>query len=406
MRPRRKTGLGMLAIGNEVAEGRVANENGRWLARRLGPALTVTARDDAAEVISALRYLNRCRTVIVSGGLGPTADDLTRDFVCRWIRCGLATHAPTLGKITRKMRRLGRPTPNNMAQALYPAAARPLANRTGGAVGFRCVRNGTAYYFLPGVPSEFQEMVEAHVRAGPGNAARIYRFWGIPESTVDSILQNRLPASLKTRYGIYPSVQGVQVILRHPASALRMRFDRVVRAHLGKWLVSESSRTPEKILVDVMSKRRLKLAAAESCSAGMFCATMAGVPGASRVLLGGLCAYDNRIKMSELGVAAKTLIRHGAVSVESAREMASGVLRKFKSDVAVAITGIAGPAGGTPDKPVGTVHFGFAFARRTGVRPTLRTEKAFFTGGRQAIREKSVYCAIWKLVNLLSVPGR
>ncbi|OGH56301.1 MAG: hypothetical protein A3G34_06385 [Candidatus Lindowbacteria bacterium RIFCSPLOWO2_12_FULL_62_27] len=398
----------MLAIGNEVAEGRVDNDNARWFGRQFGRTIAMAVGDDAAEVLPALRFLSRCRVVVVSGGLGPTVDDLTRDFACRWLRCGVQQHRPTLRKFTGKLHRAGIKdiTPNNAAQALYPAAAAPLDNPVGGAVGFTVRRAKTRYYFFPGVPKEFRAMVTRHVARGgrrpKRSAARaeyadVYQFTGVPESTLDTILQERLPVHLRTRYGIYPKLRGVDVILRTDQGRDRTEFRKTVRAHLEKFLVVEGDAAPEEKLVRLLRRRRRRLALAESCTAGLLAATITNVPGASRVLIGGVVAYSNALKRKFLGVRPDTLARAGAVSRECAKEMASGALKKLGGDIAVSITGIAGPTRGTRGKPAGTVWFGFAVRGNA-----VQTERQRFVGDREAVRERSVAYAISRLIRLLA----
>lgn len=392
-------GIGFLAIGNEVAEGRVANNNGQWLARRFGQIRQMVVSDDKRQVIAALEHFKDCRLVVVCGGLGPTVDDMTRAFVCSWLKCGLKTHAPTLARIRKKMKLRGEHlfTPNNIVQAEYPAKARPLYNPPAGAVCFTFNKGVAAYYFLPGVPQEFRDMVVRHVRAPnarPGSAA-VFHFIGIPESTTDSILQSILPARLKTAYGIYPGPMGVHVVLR-ASRAAATRFSYAVRSsRLAPYLAAEGDFPPEQILVKKLIRKKLTIAAAESCTAGLFTGILANVPGASAILNGGVTAYANRVKIRQLGVPPALIARHGAVSAECAAAMAAGVRKSLGSDIGISITGVAGPSGGTREKPVGTVYFGFALGRR------LVAEKMVFGGERNHIRAKSAYHAIYRLAQLI-----
>lgn len=395
--------LGVLAIGNELAEGRVANDNARWVQNKFGHALALVAGDHEDDVVSALRYLNRCRVVVVTGGIGPTADDMTRSFVCRWLRCGLKVHPPTLAKIRRKMRKLGTgvfPTRNEV-QATYPAPATPLPNSIGGAVGFRVRSGGTTYFFLPGVPREFVEMVRRYVAPVMARSGRvppaIFHFWGIAESHLDSILQRELPPPLRDVYGIYPGTRGVQVILRNTRGGAKAQFRRVVGSWLSSNLVFEGNHEAEEELVRRLKQKRLRLSVAESCTAGFLGETVTRVPGSSDVFRGGAIAYSNDLKVSLLNVRRTTLARHGAVSAECAVEMARGALHKYGGEVGVSITGIAGPTGGTETKPVGTVFFGFAFK---GSKPLHF--HANFSGDRHDIRERAVSFVIHQLIRRLS----
>ncbi len=386
-----------MAIGNEIAEGRVANDNARWLARTIGSITAIAVGDVADQVLPALRFLRRHRLVVVSGGLGPTADDLTREFACRWLNCGLTPHQPTLAKVRRIMRRHvgGRMTPNNERQAMYPSHAKPLPNRVGGAVGFTVMRDRTRYFFFPGVPREFQDMVNRYVRPAVRSRvipATVFRFSGIAESTLDHRIQKVLPERLRSQYGIYPSVQGISVVVRAARAADRRLFCALVRRHLADVARIDGETSPEAALIDFLRKRKLRLVAAESCTGGLFASTLTQVAGAGDVLIGGVVAYSNDLKTKLLGVPPRTIRRFGAVSPECAARMARGALYIYGGDVGVSITGIAGPGGGTAIKPVGTVHIGIA------TRGGITTRQNFFTGDRNTIRQKCVYAAIFSLL--------
>ncbi len=395
--------IGVLAIGDELSEGRIPNNNACWVARRYGDTLMLTVGDREPDVLAALKFLNRCAVVIVTGGIGPTVDDLTRNFVCRYLKCGLSVHRPTLEKIRRKMAAFGRAyfSANNEIQASYPAAAHPIENDIGGAVGFRFNRNGTRYFFLPGVPREFEHMVNRHIapflRRKDRPAPAVFHFSEIFESALDEALQSHLPPKLRRIYGIYPSVRGVEVIARAGTAADLREFQWVVKSTLSERLVYEGADAPEERLIAVLRRRKLNVSAAESCTAGLFMAMLARVPGASAVLAGGCVSYSNDVKVSDLGVRRETLKNHGAVSGECAAEMACGALKRYRSNVAVSITGIAGPDGGTPDKPVGTVYFGFI--KKWG---RVEIDKRILNGTRNDIREKSVYHVIHRLIRRLS----
>lgn len=393
----------MLAIGNEVAEGRVHNDNARWFAGRGGQTVSLVVGDTVQEVIPALKFLNQCRWVVVCGGLGPTVDDLTRSFVCRWLRCEVKIHAATLRRFIHKMRRVGvRNIPrNNELMAQYPALAKPLPNPTAGAVGFTFKKNGTRYFFLPGVPKEFRAMVERYVLNARGPSRKFgrdsgYQFSGVSESALDSELQSILPNALRTRYGIYPKAQGVDIVVRTGRPEERRTFRNLIHSKLKKYLLIEGSRTAEEVLVDLLNHKRLRLAVAESCTAGLLSSIIANVPGASKVLIGGMVAYSNTLKISLLGVRRSTLSRFGAVSPECASEMARGALNKCGADLAVSITGIAGPGGGSIEKPVGGIYFGFAIKN-----VPVHTERTLFSGDRNTVREKSAYFAIHHLIRTL-----
>jgi nicotinamide-nucleotide amidase len=407
---------GILSTGTEILQGLYPDTNAQWLAGRLTAAgITVrrvmAAPDEADAVADALRFLSdRCDLVIMTGGLGPTEDDLTRQAVCQVFGSQLAEDARAWEMILERFTRRGTPPPaSNRVQCMIPKGARTLYNLWGTAPGFvieaattgasRSVavdgadQNGavegprhsaspTWFVALPGPPREcrpmFEQYLEAEIaqRFGGGVASRILTLhtYGVSESALNDLL-HPLFADLRgdpwrtlaflageARVDIRLTVRGQGAAeMRKRLAPLVARIRRRVPADC---FYGTDDETLEAVAGRALAQRGLTLATAESCTGGLVAKRLTDVPGSSDYLREGWVTYSNEAKQHRLGVAAATLRRHGAVSEETAREMALGALRESGADVAVSVTGIAGPAGGTGEKPVGLVWYGLAWRER------------------------------------------
>jgi nicotinamide-nucleotide amidase len=394
-------------VGDEVLAGRTSDANGAWLARRLfeegallGEVRTVPDRPEAvAEALSALAA--RADLVVVSGGLGPTADDRTRDGLALLLRTDLARDAAAAEMVHATLRRRGRtPVPAQGVQAMLPRGAGPLENPVGTAPGIRLEHGGAVIVALPGVPSEFHAMVEAHVlpwvRAHPGaEAAAVRSLWvaGLPEADAGALVRD-LMESPEPVVGSYPAEGEVELRVVARGDAAAGRAEAVVAEmarRLGDHAVGPLALAPT--LVGLLASAGKRLAAAESVTGGLLAALLTDVPGASAVFAGSLVVYTDDAKRALLGVDARLLADHGAVSAEAAAAMAEGALARLSADLALALTGSAGPdAAPGPRGPVppGVVHV--ALAER-GARPEVRT---LSLGGlpRAVVRRRSALAAL------------
>jgi nicotinamide-nucleotide amidase len=373
----------IVSTGDELTTGRIVDTNASWIADKLfeiGVDVTcvIVVGDYADRLEWAWRQaLARADVVISTGGIGPTADDLTSETVARVLGVPLEEHAESAARIRRWFASTGRVMPeNNLKQALIPRGAVLVPNRLGTAPGYRAAAGDRHVVVLPGVPREMKPMMEESVlpwlRAQRGGAvylARTFQTFGITESGLDELVAGVVdPAEGRVSFrASFPEVSVRVVVHGDPAEArerLAVVGDRL-RAAIGACCYGEGAITMEEAVGRLLRERGLSVAVAESCTGGLVAHRLTNLPGSSAYVRGGIVAYANDAKRRLLGVEEATLEAHGAVSEETAAEMAAGARRALGADVAIATTGIAGPDGGTPEKPVGTVCFGLASAAET-----------------------------------------
>jgi len=379
----------LINTGSELMLGRVLNTHQQWLCRRLADLGLVVARqlavaDTGHDIEAAVREaLARADLVITTGGLGPTTDDLTRDLIARLLGLTLREDAAVLEHIKQFFAARNRPMPERThLEALVPAGARVLANRHGTAPGlalavkpnpFRADKSSSWLVMLPGPPRELQPMFDEFVvpllkREFPLAApfvCRTLRTTGVGESVtqekIETPLQTLVAAGLEVGYCARPGAVDVRLAARGArAEELVREAGILVRRQLGAHIFGEEDDELESVVIRLLTERKQTLAVAESCTGGCLAHRLTNVPGASAVFRAGLVTYSNEAKQKFLGVSEETLAQHGAVSEAVAREMAEGARKQNQSDYAISVTGIAGPAGGTPAKPVGTVFIGLA----------------------------------------------
>ncbi len=400
--------VAILAIGTELTRGELVNTNSAWLASSLialgleSPE-HVVVDDDVGRVVAALRDLASRHTFVLStGGLGPTTDDLTARAVAEAIGRPLVRSAEALESIRRRFATIGRPMgPSNEKQADLPEGATMLPNHHGTAPGFAVDLGRARLFFMPGVPSEMQIMFSESVE--PAIAPRAtrtmhqihLRTFGAGESAIGEKLDGleaELPGITLGYRASFPEVE-VKVLARAAdgtqAEALAERGAAKVRDRLGALVYGDGDDTFPAYLGRVLRDRGLSLALAESCTGGLAGQLITSVPGSSEYLLLDAVTYSNASKIQILGVHAELIRAYGAVSSEVAAQMAEGALRISDAHLAIAITGIAGPGGGTDDKPVGTVWL--ALARR-GAKCQTRLLK--LGGSRDRIRMIAAYSGL------------
>jgi nicotinamide-nucleotide amidase len=366
----------ILILGDELLDGRRLDTNSAWLGRRLAslgapPRFGQKISDRKDEIADAFRLaLARSDLVISTGGLGPTADDVTFEALAEALELPLVFHPEIFSGIEARFQARGLRCPeSNRRQAVLPEGARPLLDGGGTAPGLRIERGGRLVFALPGVPSEMESLFETAVRPevearlGAGRRTeRSYKFIGLPESHVEEAIDRcRLGGiaggEVRIAYtASFPQIDVTLSILEREAGridGILAEADAAIRRELGDHLAAWGDDTVESRLVRLLKSGNRTLAVAESATGGMVGARIVNVPGASEVFLGGVVAYGNEAKVSQLAVSRETLARDGAVSEACALEMARGARAAFGSDLAVSVTGIAGPGGGTPEKPVG-----------------------------------------------------
>jgi nicotinamide-nucleotide amidase len=400
----------LINTGTELMLGRVLNTHQQWLCRRLADMGYVVARqvavaDSAREIEQAAREaLARADLVVTTGGLGPTAADLTRESLARLLGRSLREDPAVRAGIEALFQRRGRPVPQRARlQAMVPEGALVLPNAHGTAPGlalelapnpFRRTGHPSWLILLPGPGRElrpmFNEVVApllARVLPPPaGFVCRTLRTTGIGESLVEEAVAGPLRDLVKAGLDLGYCARPGAVDVRLAAAGARAQecvdqAERIVTALLGDSLYGTGEEELEAVVVRRLASRGKTLAVAESCTGGCIAHRLTNVPGASAVLLAGWVTYSNEAKRHFLGVLPETLAGHGAVSEPVARQMAEGARRQTGADYALAVTGIAGPAGGTADKPVGT-----AFVALAGPSPTL-VERYFNPYDRETFKQ-------------------
>ncbi|MBN1809087.1 MAG: competence/damage-inducible protein A [Planctomycetes bacterium] len=417
--------LEIVAVGSELTAGDVVDTNSAWIARRLWDSsllvrrITIVGdfRDEIADVLR--RAFDRCRSapgapgpraVIVTGGLGPTADDLTREAVADAFGRQLFLHHDSVDRITERLRSYGRDLgENNRRQAFFPRGASVIPNPNGTAPAFLLNSDGVDVFVLPGVPSEMKPLLDSDVipalvrSLGTTSFSRAnFLVYGLGESSIDETLSDLMTRGSNPLFGTL-AVDGlihVRMLASgsDPASCscLLDRVCPIVRDRLGANILGENASCPEELLVRRASALGRRFALAESCTGGLIASAVTSVPGSSAVFLGGVVAYDNSFKTSVLGVPEGLLRSSGAVSPQCAEAMAVGALRLSGADLALSVTGIAGPGGGTPDKPAGLVFFGLA----SGGSPLV--EERRFRGSREMVRTRARTHALCMLLKALA----
>ena len=407
--------LEVVTIGDELLLGYTIDTNGAHLARELaGVGIEIvrrsTAGDDAAEIAAAVREaLERTGAVITTGGLGPTSDDLTKPAIAAIFGRRMRMDEEILEKLkARWMARgwSGGFPKSNEQQALVPEGARILANNHGTAPGIWLEdERGRWVAMLPGVPREMRGMLADTLmpliaeRAAAGGEtpvvrSRTLRTTGIGESNLADLLGDaaRGPAGMPLAY--LPGWEGVDLRLTArglPAAEAERALDAgaaTLRAKAGKWIYGEGATDLAAVVLDECRARRVTIAVGESCTGGMLGARLTAIPGSSDVVLGGVIAYANAVKVAQLGVRQGTLDAHGAVSEETVLEMAAGARERYGAGLGIAITGIAGPGAGTAEKPVGTVWLGVAADRR------MEARRINTVGDRDEIRRRATQAAL------------
>jgi len=406
----------LITIGDELLLGFTVDTNGAHLARRLAELGIAVARrtavgDTLEGIAAAIREaLERTGAVITTGGLGPTSDDLTRDAVAKVFSVELEVDEAHLAWMRERWKkRFGRDLPaSNVRQAMMPAGARKLENRHGSAPGVWIEDRRGWVALLPGVPRELRGMVDDELlpllRARRGEGGDCLRSLTLRTTGVaESLLQDRLAGVVRTDWptlAYLPGVHGVDLRLtaRGGADVDRRLGEAAdaIRSRVGPAVYGQDEQDMAAILLDLCRARRQTVAVAESCTGGLLGARLTAIPGSSDVFLGGVIAYANEVKVRELGVSPADLDAHGAVSEPVVRAMAAGARARFAADLALAITGVAGPTGGTPEKPVGTVWICAALADRVEAR------RIQSWGDREEVRFRAAQAALDLARRLLS----
>ncbi len=379
----------LLSIGNEVVSGDIINTNAAWLAEQLWKQgfdvrSHLTIADDEADIRVALSDARGKVDVLIStGGLGPTVDDFTVEIAAKTFGMELEAHPEVLAQLDHYYTTRGREmTPNQRKQALIPKGGEGLINPVGSAPGVRVEWQGVNYFFLPGVPREMKEIFQNSIlpwmlrRRSPPQyfKSKTLRCFGAEEAKLDHLIQPLLKervalgnAKLAFRVSVPEVLLKVSSWAEDEIKAQKTLNDALkeLKSVVGEYVYGEDDDSLEAIVLKLLDEKKKTLAVAESCTGGLLANRLTNISGASKSFKGGVVAYANEVKITELGVQPQTIEQHGAVSAQTAIEMADGVRQSLQADLGIGITGIAGPEGGSPEKPVGTVHIALSTAEKT-----------------------------------------
>ena len=404
----------LISIGTELLFGQITNTNTIYLSQRLN-ALGInvyyhfTVGDNHRRLEEILHYaMQNVDLVITTGGLGPTQDDLTRETIAQAMGKKLVMHAPSMERLESFFKDLNRSMcENNKKQAYLPEGSIVLQNNNGTAPGFIIEDNGKVIVSLPGPPKEMMGMFTESVvnflkeKSKATIHSKVLRFFGIGESTLETELLDMI--SKQENPTIAPYAKEGEVSLRVTAKAENEAKAMVliepiiekIRSRVGEYLYSDQDEELVEVVAKLLMKKQLTISFAESCTGGLLAGRLTAIPGISKCFLTGYIPYSNEGKNEMLGVKKATLEKYGAVSEETAIEMVRGLRKKTNSDICVSITGIAGPDGGTEDKPVGLVYIGVLYKEQL----TVHQLNTF--GDRERIRNYTVLSAMNAIRNVI-----
>ena len=398
----------IITIGNELMSGRTMDLNAWYAAGRLTASGLVVTRittvgDDPEKLSTALREaLTHSRFVILTGGLGSTEDDITNEIVADTLNRPLSLDKEMLEQIKLYVEARGIEMSASLEKmAWMPRDARVL-KPDGNVCGFSLVEGPVRLYFLPGVPDQMRFLMDecvlpdilSHSKTLPVLRHRVIKIYGLNEPAVAEILKKLPDRSEKIVLGFYPRFPENHITLSlrgHDEPTVTLELDAMekeIRNLVGAYVFASGNDSMEAVVGRMLKKRGMTLSVAESCTGGLIGNRLTNVPGSSDYFQGGVVVYSNQSKVDLLSVPAEMIERWGAVSDPVVRQMAEGVRERFKTDLGIAVTGIAGPEGGSPEKPVGTVYIGLAAEEKTVSR------KYRFWGTRKQVKLNSAVMAL------------
>lgn len=409
--------IALISIGDELCIGQTLNTNAHWIANelvKLGANVYshITIRDNEQEICNSIDYLkNKSDLIICTGGLGPTHDDITKNVLTKYFNDELTLHQETLEYLKSYFAQRQRPfleMHNN--QALQPSKSKIFQNRIGTAQGMLFYGDNFELLSMPGVPREmkfimeysFLDYIKSKIVKNKNNILvyRTLRTIGITESALAELIGDVSFLGNNT-LAFLPSYSGVKLRLGtesnnyEDANKTLDKLEEYLNLRCGKYIYSNKDEELENFLANILIEKKVTISGAESCTGGLFGAKMTSLTGSSKYFLGSAVTYSNQAKQDLLGVSTETLKKFGAVSQECAKEMALGSILKYNSDYAISITGIAGPDGGTEEKPVGLVWIGIAS------KDSVEAHKFIFGKDRETNRELAVYSAINLLIKAI-----
>ncbi len=408
----------IVSVGTEILLGQIANTDAQYISQCLselgiGVFYHTAVGDNHDRILSSIALAaSRSDIIILTGGLGPTVDDLTKEVLCEYLGLETVTHGKSLERLKERFRQMNKElTPNNYKQVLFPKESIVLDNDRGTAPGMYHEKDGKTFMALPGPPFELNYMFSTYVmpllRAKSDSVicSKVLRLYGIGESKMESVIRDILDK--QTNPTIAPLLGNGDVTLRITAKAeneeeaqkLITSVENKLRERLSEFIYGVNDDSPEKVLVRLLKEKGLKISTAESCTGGLIASRITDVPGASDVIERSFVTYSDEAKNSILGVKKDTLLKHGAISRETAFEMARGLFAATNSQIVISVTGNAGPSA-AEDKEVGLVYIGVFRRDPCGINGAVK--EYHFAGTRSKIKFSAATSAIIDAVKLIS----
>ena len=370
----------ILTVGTEILFGQIVNTNAAFLSQELqnmgyDVMYHYSVGDNPGRLKELINFaFHDCDLILTTGGLGPTQDDLTKEVIAEAMGDVIVENEECMKALLENYQKAGRPmTPNNLKQAYMPSRARVLPNDAGTAPGFALEKDGKLIISMPGPPREMKRMFELQVKPILESMQdsvifyRIIRTFGLGESSMETVLLPLIDGQTDPTIATYAKEGECSLRVaskratKEEAVATVDRMIEDVNQLIGEYIYSYDDEELVDVVGKLLMEKHITISCAESCTGGLFAAALTEIPGISEVFERGIVTYSNKAKMEELGVKEETLDKFGAVSPETACEMASGLAEKTGSDLCISVTGIAGPGGGTAEKPVGLAYIGIAY---------------------------------------------
>ena len=376
----------ILTVGTEILFGQIVNTNAVFLSHELqnigyDVMYHYSVGDNPGRLKELIAFaFHDCDLILTTGGLGPTQDDLTKEVIAEAMGDVIVENEECMKALLKRYEKNGRPmTPNNLKQANMPSRAKVLPNDAGTAPGFALEKDGKLIISMPGPPREMKRMFELQVKPILESMQdsviyyKILRTFGLGESSMETVLLPLIDGQTDPTIATYAKEGECSLRIaskratKKEAAAAVDRMIEDVNQLIGEYIYSYDDEELIEVVGKLLLKKHITVSCAESCTGGLFAAALTDIPGISEVFERGIVTYSNRAKMEELGVKSETLDKFGAVSPETACEMAAGLAEKTGSDLCISVTGIAGPGGGTSEKPVGLVYIGISYKGQVNV---------------------------------------
>ena len=398
----------IISIGDEIMYGHTIDSNSAYISQRLADlgievVYQTSVGDEVARIVEAINQAKqRVNLVITTGGLGPTHDDVTMKGIVKAFKKNLVFHPEILEKIKQRYEKRGMEMPQiNQNQALIPQGAKYFDNAVGSAPGILVQEDKVIFIALPGVPREMKYLLDEQVvpylqsqKIAGKIVHKKIRTTGIVESALYEKVDDLIKQTKEVKIAFLPGYQGVDIRLTATPKAGKAaegavgQIEKKILDRVGEFVYTTDSESPEELVGRLLKEKKMKLAVAESCTGGLLASKLTSIPGSSGYFDRGVVTYSNQAKTQILGVPEEIIDKFGAVSPQVAEAMAKGIVKTSGADLGIAVTGIAGPGGGSEEKPVGLVYIGL------GNRSKAWVEKFLFGEDRLIIRERTAYAAL------------